>query len=69
METKVVHNQKITKILYIFNLGCVSHPEKATSSCFLTTKKLFSIFIETMKTKVVYNLHHKMYESTRKNYS
>ena len=46
METKVVHNQKITKNLYIFNIGCVSHPEKATSSCFLGNYQFLRLYYE-----------------------
>ena len=37
MKTEVVDNQKITKNLFIFNIGCVSHPEKTASSCFSQT--------------------------------
>ena len=46
MKTKGVHNQKITENFFIFNIGCVSHPEKATSSCFLRNYQLLRLYYE-----------------------
>ena len=37
MKTESVDNQKITENLYIFNIGCMGHPEKNASSCFSQT--------------------------------
>ena len=43
MKTKNVDNQNVTKLLYVFNIGCLSHPKKTTSSCFLGNCRLLSI--------------------------
>ena len=73
-KTEVVDNQKITKNSYIFNIGCMSHPKKTASSCFWQTivfecrlwkQKLFKI---QKHLKKICNLHHRMYESSRKSY-
>ena len=46
MKTKVVDNQKLTEKLYLFNIGCLSHPEKATTSCFLGNYRLLRLDYE-----------------------
>ena len=28
MMKKVVDNQNVTKVLYVFNIGCLNHPKK-----------------------------------------
>ena len=46
MKTKIVDNPKITKKLYNFNIGYLSHPEKATSLCFLGNYRLSDLIME-----------------------
>ena len=46
MKTKIVDNQKLTEKLYVFNIGCLSHPKKATTSCFLKNYRLFRLYYE-----------------------
>ena len=46
MQTKVVQNQKTTKRLSIFITGCMFHPEKATSTCYLENYRLLRLDYE-----------------------
>ena len=74
MKTKIVDNPKITKKLYIFNIGYLSHPEKATSLFFLGNYRLSDLIMEKKlfrikkQLKFFFHLYHRMYESSRKTY-
>ena len=74
MMKKVVDNQNVTKVLYVFNIGCLNHPKKnvivlsrklSTFESRLWRQKLFRIKKQLIK---VFILHLRMYESSRKSY-
>ena len=74
MQTKVVQNQKTTKRLSIFIIGCMSHPEKATSTCYLGNYLFLrpdyedKSCLESKNSGEKY-LPQRMYESSRNSYT
>ena len=67
MKTKSIQNKKKTKKrLSIFIIGCMSHPEKATSACYLGNYRILRHDYEDkncLELDLTENnyLHHRMY--------